>query len=74
MHLKRHEKRAGGVVLVADRGAEEREQRVARELLDIAFVAVDDPAQRGDDRINHLDQLLGVQTVGERRETRHVGE
>ncbi len=42
VHLERDEERALGIVLVAHRRAEEREQRVARELLHVAAVAADD--------------------------------
>ena len=65
VHLERDPECAGRVVVVADRRAEEREQRVAGELLDEAVVAADDRRQRRDDRIDHLEQLLRVEPVGE---------
>ena len=74
VHLERDGQRSLGVVLVADGCAEEREQRVAGVLVDHALVAPDDLAQAGDQRIDHLDQLLRVEAFGEAREAGDVGE
>ena len=54
--------------------AEERQQRVAGELLDVAPVAADDAAQSGDHGVDDLQQLLGIEPIGERREARDVRE
>ena len=62
------------VVLVGDRGTEQGEQGVARELLQIAVVAGDDPRHRRQDRIEDLQQLLGLQPAGQSREAGDVGE
>ena len=74
VHLERDEERALGVVLVADRGAEERQERVAGELLDVALVTADDAAQATDHRIDDLEQLLWVEPVGEGGKPRDVRE
>ena len=74
MHLEGDQERSLGVVLVGDRRPEEREQSVAGELLDVAAVAADDAAEGADDRIDDLEQVLGVEPVGKRRESRDVRE
>ena len=61
VHLERDEQRALGIVLVADRRAEEREHRVTRVLVDRSLVAPDDLAERGDQRVDHLDELLRIE-------------
>jgi hypothetical protein len=74
VHLERYEQRPVGVVLVADRGTEEGEQRVPGELLDVAVVPADDAAQGRDHGVDDLDQLLWVEAVGERCKARDVGK
>ena len=74
VHLERDRKRARSVVLVAGRSAEEREQRVARVLVDVPLVASDDLAQHGHDAVDDLGQRLGIDLPTERGESRDVGE
>ena len=74
MHLLGDEQRAHGIVVVRNRRAEERKQGVAGVLVDVSLVAADDAAQLDDHRIDDLQQLLGIETIGERRETRDVRE
>ena len=74
MHLHRDPQGSLGVVFMADWRAEQGQQRVAREFLDIAAVPSDGAAQLGDDGVDHLEQLLGVEAVRQRREARDVGE
>ena len=73
VHLDCDRKGSLGVVLVADGCAEEREQRVARVLVDHPSYRPT-TAQAGDQRIDHLDQLLGIEALGEAREAGDVGE
>ena len=63
-----------GVVLVAHRRSEQGEQRVTRELLDVSLVSPDDAAQPADHRVDHLEELLGVEPIGQRREPGNVRE
>ncbi len=63
VHLERDAQRAGRVVFVAHGRAEQRHQRIACKLLDVAPVAADDAAEPGDHGIDHLDQLLGIEAV-----------
>ena len=74
VHLQGNQQRPDGVVLVSDRGAEEGQKRIARELVHIAAVPSHDLGQRPDDRIDHLEQLFGIETVRQRGEAREVGE
>jgi hypothetical protein len=74
VHLERDEQGTRRVVLVGDRRAEECEQRITGELLDVTLVAADDAAQAADDGVNYLEKLLGVEPIGERREPGDVGE
>ena len=74
LHLERAHECALGVVLVAQRHAEEREQRVAGVLVDVAVVAPDDFTQLRDDRSNDVGDGLGIEIVGERSEPADVGE
>ncbi len=74
VHVERCAQRAVGIVAVRDRRSEEREQRIAGVLLDVPLVANDDARQAGDDGVDHLEQLLGVEPFSEAREARQVGE
>ena len=65
MHLARGEERALGVVLMCDGRTEEGKDRIAGELFDVALIPVDDVAQCGDDWIDDLEQLLGIEAIGE---------
>ena len=56
------------------RGAEQCHERVSRELLDVASVKSYDTAQPRDDWVDHLEQLLRVEAIGESGETRHIRE
>jgi hypothetical protein len=71
---KRRRERAVGVVLVRDRGAEERHDAVAEELVDRALVTVDrlehDLERPVDDRVD----VFGIEPLGHRREAGDVGE
>ena len=59
---------------MSDRRAEQREQRVAGELLNVAVVADDDVAQPRYHGIDHLEQLFRVEQIGEASESRDVRE
>jgi hypothetical protein len=74
LHLEGDVQRPLGVVLVTDRRAEERQERIAREFLDVALVATDDVREGRDERIDHLEQLLGIELVREGREAGDVRE
>src|SRR5207249_4877732 len=52
----------------------ERKESVSCELLDIALVAAHDAAETADDRVDHLEQLLGIQPIGKSREAGDVCE
>jgi len=58
LHLERDEQCTLGVVLVAERSAEDGEECVTRVLLHEAVVAADSVAQGGDRRIDHVQQLF----------------
>ena len=64
LHPERRVARPHGVVLVGERGAEERHDPVAHHLVDGALVAVDGLHHVLEDRIKELPRLLGV-AVGE---------
>jgi hypothetical protein len=74
VHLERDEEGALRVVLVRNGSAEEGEQGVAGELLDVSLVASDNARESADHRVDDLQQLLRIETVGERREPRDIGE
>src|SRR5207253_5373182 len=74
LHLERDEEGPRSIVLVSDRRAEQREQRVAGELLNVAVVAADDVAQPRYHGIDHLEQLFRVEQIGEASESRDVRE
>ena len=63
-----------GVVLVGDRRAPDRHDRVADELLDRPAVAADDVAGEVEVAGQELAGVLGVAPLGERREADEVGE
>ena len=74
MHLQGDEQRSLGVVLVTHRCAEERQQGISGELLDVPAVVADDAAQTADDRIDDLEQVFGIEPVGKRCESGNVCE
>ena len=74
VHLEGDGQGACCVVLVSHGSAEKREQSVARELLDVALIASDDAAQAADHGVDHLEELLRIQPVGQRRKARDVRE
>ena len=74
MHLERNAQGTLRIVFVRDGCPEQGEQGIARKLLDVPLVATDDTAQSRNDRVDHLEQLLRIEPVGERREARDVGE
>ena len=68
--------RAGalGVVLVGDRGAEERHDAVAGVLVDRPLVAVDAVGEDPEEAIEEPMPFLGIDALGELHRARHVGE
>ena len=66
--------RALGVVLVGDRRAPDRHDRVADELLDDPAVDLHDPRRGVEVRAQQLADGLGVAVLGDRREADEVGE
>ena len=65
---------AFGVVLVRDRGAEDRHHRVADELLDGAAEALELVPEAGVVRAEQRAHLLGIHLLGARREADEIGE
>jgi hypothetical protein len=63
-----------GVVLVGDRRTEDRHHRVAHELRDRAAVPLEDRAQAGMVRLQEPLHVLGIHSLGPRREPHEVGE
>src|SRR5262249_48797004 len=63
-----------GVVLVRDRGAEERHDAVTGVLIDGPFEAMDAVAQDGEKPFHYLVPRLGVDALGHFHRTLHVGE
>jgi hypothetical protein len=63
-----------GVILVRDGRAEDRHHRVAHELRDRAAVPLEDRAQVGVVRLQEPLHVLGVHSLGARREPHEVGE
>ncbi len=74
LHGERGTHRALGIVLVRDRGAEQGEDRVADDLVDLAAVGVDvghEPLERVVDDVLHVLGITGLREAGEADE---VGE
>ena len=67
---ERGAQRAMGVILVRDRGAEERHHAVAQELVDRALVAVDDAEDHLEAAVHDLVDLFGIQARRHRGEAR----
>jgi hypothetical protein len=63
-----------GVVLMRDGRAEDRHHRVAHELRDGAAVPLEDRAQLGVVRLQEPLHVLGIHSLGARREPYEVGE
>jgi hypothetical protein len=57
-----------------DGRSEECEQGVSGELVDVALVLADDVREAFDDRIDDLEKLFGVESIGEGSESREVRE
>ena len=74
VHLQPGAHRPLGVVLVGDRGAEQRHDRVAEHLVDAPAEALDVGDQAFERGVDEPLHLLRVAELGERRETDHVGE
>ena len=74
LQVKRRVAGALGVVLVGDRGAEQRHDAVAGELVDRALEAVDALAEDREEALHDLPPLLGVASLGELHRAHHVGE
>ena len=51
------------VVLVRNGRAEEGQERIAGELLHVSAVAPDQVGERGDDRVDDLEQLLRIELL-----------
>ena len=73
-HLQRRVQRALRVVFVRDRRAEDRHDGIAHEFLDEAVVALDRLRQRLEQRVLEGANLLGIEPLGQRRESGKVGE
>ena len=73
-HVERGEDRPLGVVLVGDRGAEEREHRVALELGDRALVAEDGARHEVERLVDDRRPVLGIHLLREGRRADDVGE
>ena len=73
-HLRSGADRSQGVVLVQDRDSEHGHHRVADELLDRPFVALDDRLHLVEVAAHHPSQRLGVELLAERGRPRDVGE
>src|SRR5919204_6726862 len=74
MHIERDVQSALCVILVGDRGTKQSKQGIARELLDVAPVPSHDAAEAGDDGVDYLEQLLGIESVGKRCEAGDIRE
>src|SRR5437660_11062870 len=72
--LKRGRAGALGVVLVGDRGAEERHDAVAGVLVDGPLIAVDAVREDPEEAIEEAMPLLGIDALGELHRARDVGE
>ena len=68
------EHRSLGVVLVRDRGSEQRQQTVAGKVLDRASEAVDGGDHAAHRRLHERAEVLGVHPLAERGRPDHVGE
>ena len=73
-HVERGVERPLRIVLMGDRCAEHRHHGIAHELFDEAVVARDRLGERLEQRILERAHLLGVEPLGQRGETRDVGE
>ncbi len=73
-HLERGRAGALGVVLVGDRGAEERHDAVAGVLVDGPLVAVDAVREDPEEAIEETMPFLGIDALGELHRARDVGE
>ena len=74
VHLDRSEGGALGLVLVRDRRAEDRADRVADELLHVAVVLADDGRELGHRLFHDRVRFFRIELLGHRGEARHVGE
>ncbi len=68
------EDRTPGVVLVGERSTEEGEHPVAEKLVDGAFVSVDGCHPPGEEVVEELDHLFGIDPAGEVGRADQVGE
>ena len=73
-HAKRGGHRVAGAVGVGHRGAPERHDRIADELVERAAVGEDDFDLRGKVLVQHRDHVFGARRFGERGEAANVGE
>ena len=73
-HLQRRVAGAPGVVLVGDRGAEDRHDPVAGELVDRALEAGDGLGQQREEALHDLAPLLGILLLGQVHRAADVGE
>ncbi|MCY1283203.1 hypothetical protein D9M70_320760 [compost metagenome] len=74
LHPQRGVQRAQGMVLVRDRRAEQRQDAVAEELGDIAFVVVDRLHHQCHDRVDQAARVFRVHVLRQRGRAGHVGE
>ena len=63
-----------GVVLVRDRSAEQRDDRIAEHLVDDTAVRLDVADQLLEDGVDQALHLLGISVLGQRREPDEIGE
>src|SRR5881397_1422752 len=73
-HLERGRAGALGVILVGDRGAEERHDAIAGVLVDGPLVAVDAVREDPEEAIEEAMPFLGIDALGELHRARDVGE
>ena len=74
LHLERGAHGPLGVVLVGDRGAEQGDDRVADDLVDLAAEGVDVGRQPREAAVDEVLDVLGVAPLGQRGEADEVGE
>ena len=74
LHLERAPNGAFGVVLVGDRRAEQRDERIADKLVDAAAVPLDVRGERGETPVDEVFDAFRIGRLGERREPDEVAE
>src|SRR5262249_16744171 len=73
-HAERGAHRVARLPRAGRHGAEERQDAVADELRDVALLGADDGAHALEVAVEHADEQLGVELLGEGREALQIGE